>query len=53
VASVLITSCAVARANIWEVSKVNVWFVLVLLLVLMICTYVPSVPLFLVEYFYR
>jgi tripartite ATP-independent transporter DctM subunit len=53
VASVLITACAVARANIWEVSKVNIWFVLVLLLVLMICTYVPSVPLFLVEYFYR
>ncbi|HMB14089.1 MAG TPA: TRAP transporter large permease [Roseovarius sp.] len=53
VASVLITSCAVARANIWEVSKVNVWFVMVLLAVLLLCTYVPSVPLFLVEYFYR
>jgi len=53
VASVLITSCAVARANIWEVSKVNIWFVMVLLAVLMLCTYVPSVPLFLVEYFYR
>ncbi|MEM9147997.1 MAG: TRAP transporter large permease [Pseudomonadota bacterium] len=53
VASVLITSCAVARANIWEVSKVNIWFVLVLLTVLMICTYLPQVPLFLVEYFYR
>lgn len=53
VASVLITSCAVARANIWEVSKVNIWFVMVLLAVLLICTYVPSIPLFLVEYFYR
>jgi len=53
VASVLITSCAVARANIWQVSKVNVAFVGVLLAVLMLCTYVPSVPLFLVEYFYR
>ena len=53
VASVLITSCAVARANIWQVSKVNVWFVAVLLAVLLLCTYVPSVPLFLVEYFYR
>jgi tripartite ATP-independent transporter DctM subunit len=53
VASVLITACAVARANIWEVSKVNIWFILVLLAVLMLCTYVPSVPLFLVEYFYR
>ncbi len=53
VASVLITSCAVARANIWEVSKVNVYFVAVLLAVLMLCTSVPAVPLFLVEYFYR
>ncbi len=53
VASVLITACAVARANIWEVSKVNIWFVLVLLAVLLLCTYVPAVPLFLVEYFYR
>lgn len=53
VASVLITSCAVARANIWEVSKINIYFVAVLFAVLMLCTYVPSVPLFLVEYFYR
>jgi len=53
VASVLITACSVARANIWAVSKVNVWFVGVLLAVLMLCTYVPVVPMFLVEYFYR
>ena len=53
VASVLITACAVARANVWEVTKVNVWFILVLLIVLMLCTYVPSVPMFLVDYFYR
>ncbi len=53
VASVLITSCAVARANIWEVSKVNIYFVAVLFVVLMLCTYVPAIPMFLVEYFYR
>jgi tripartite ATP-independent transporter DctM subunit len=53
VASVLITACSVARANIWEVSKVNIYFVGVLLAVLMLCTYVPAVPMFLVEYFYR
>ncbi|MBA4783918.1 MAG: TRAP transporter large permease [Rhizobiales bacterium] len=53
VASVLITACAIARANIWEVTKVNIYFIAVLLAVLMICTYVPSIPLFLVEYFYR
>lgn len=53
VASVLITACAVARANIWEVSKVNIYFVAVLFVVLMLCTYVPAIPMFLVEYFYR
>lgn len=53
VASVLITSCSIAKANIWDVSKVNVFFVAVLLLVLLLCTYVPAVPMFLVEYFYR
>jgi tripartite ATP-independent transporter DctM subunit len=53
VASVLMTACAIAKADIWEVSKVNVWFVGVLLAVLILCTYVPAVPLFLVDYFYR
>ncbi len=53
VASVLITACAVARANIWEVSKVNIYFVAVLLTVLLMCTYIPSIPLFLVDYFYN
>ncbi|MEM6971609.1 MAG: TRAP transporter large permease [Pseudomonadota bacterium] len=53
VASVLITACAVARANIWDVTKVNIYFIAVLLTVLLMCTYIPSIPLFLVEYFYR
>ena len=53
VASVLITACAVAKANIWEVSKVNIYFIAVLLTVLLLCTYVPAIPMFLVEYFYR
>jgi len=53
VASVLITSCSIARANIWQVSKVNIYFVAVLLTVLLLCTYVPAVPMFLVDYFYR
>ena len=53
VASVLITSCSIAKANIWDVSKVNVYFVAVLLLVLFMCTYIPAIPMFLVEYFYR
>ncbi|ASJ70974.1 TRAP transporter large permease [Granulosicoccus antarcticus] len=53
VASVLITSCSIAKANIWDVSKVNVYFVAVLLVVLIMCTYIPAIPMFLVEYFYR
>ncbi|MGH6924382.1 MAG: TRAP transporter large permease [Propylenella sp.] len=53
VASVLIAACSVARAGIWEVSKVNVYFVAVLLLVLVLVTYVPPVPMTLVGFFYR
>ncbi len=53
VASVLVTACSVAKADIWEVTKTNVWFILVLLFVLLLVTYVPSFSLFLVEWFYR
>jgi len=53
VASVLITACSIAKANIWEVSKVNVGFVAVLLVVLAICTYVPAIPMYLVHAFYQ
>jgi tripartite ATP-independent transporter DctM subunit len=53
VASVLVTACSVAKADIWEVSKINVYFVAVLLAVLLLVTYVPVVPLALVEVFYR
>jgi len=50
---VLITACSIARANIWEVSKVNIYFVTVLLTVLLMCTYIPAIPMFLVEALYR
>jgi tripartite ATP-independent transporter DctM subunit len=53
VASVLITACSIAKADIWEVSKVNIVFIAVLFTVLMLVTYVPAVPMSLVEYFYR
>lgn len=53
VASVLITACSIARANVWEVSKANIWFIGVLLAVLMLVTYVPAVPMSLVEWLYR
>jgi C4-dicarboxylate transporter DctM subunit len=53
VASVLVTACSVAKADIWEVSKVNVYFVAVLVTMLLLVTYVPVVPMALVEIFYR
>lgn len=53
VASVLVTACSVAKADIWEVSKVNLWFVAVLVTMLVLVTYVPIVPMALVELFYR
>ena len=52
VASVLVTACSVAKADIWEVTKVNVFFVSVLVALLILVTYVPAVPLFLVRMFY-
>jgi TRAP-type C4-dicarboxylate transport system permease large subunit len=53
VASVLMTACSIAKADIWEVTRVNMYFIAVLLLVLLLVTYVPVVPMGLVEYFYR
>ncbi len=53
VASVLITACAIAKTNIWEVTKVNIYFIAVLLTVLLMCTYIPAIPMFLVEALYR
>jgi tripartite ATP-independent transporter DctM subunit len=53
VASVLITACSIAKADVWEVTKVNVPFICVLAAVLLLVTYVPIVPLALVELFYR
>jgi tripartite ATP-independent transporter DctM subunit len=53
VASVLIATCAIAKADIWEVTKVNVWFIGALLFVLLLVTYVPVTAMGLVEFFYR
>ena len=52
VASVLTVACSIAKADMWEVTKVNVWFISVLMLVLLLSTYVPAVPLALVRLFY-
>lgn len=53
VASVLATACSVAKTDIWETTKVNLPFIGVLLLVLLLVTYLPVVPMSLVEFFYR
>jgi len=52
VASVLITACSVAKADIWEVSKVNIFYVGVIFLVLLMVTYLPAIPMSLVKLFY-
>ena len=53
VASVLITACSIAKADLWSVTKANVPFIAVLIFLLLLCTYVPAIPLVLVEFFYR
>ena len=53
VASVLVTACSVAKADIWQVTKSNLWFIAVLLTILLLVTYVPAFSLLLVEIFYR
>lgn len=53
VASVLMVASAIAKVSIWEVTRVNVWFIGVLLAVLLLVTYVPVTGLGLVQLFYR
>ena len=53
VASVLVTACSVAKTDIWDVTRENVWFIAVLTFVLLLMTYAPALPMSLVEYFYR
>jgi tripartite ATP-independent transporter DctM subunit len=53
VASVLVTACSIGKADVWAVTKANVWFIGVLLFVLLLLTYVPALPLAPVEFFYR
>jgi TRAP-type C4-dicarboxylate transport system permease large subunit len=44
---------AIAKESIWAVTRVNVWFIAVLVAVLLLVTYVPVVGLGLVQLFYR
>jgi tripartite ATP-independent transporter DctM subunit len=52
VASVLIASCAIAKSDVWETTKVNLPFIAALGVVLLLCTYVPGISLSLVDLFY-
>ena len=53
VASVLVTACSVAKADIWAVTKANLGFIGVLAVVLLAVTYMPAISMVLVELFYR
>jgi tripartite ATP-independent transporter DctM subunit len=52
VASVLMASCSIAKADMWQVTRVNLPFIGVLLATLLLVTYVPAVPMALVHFFY-
>ena len=52
VASVLVTACSIAKTDVWSTTRTNLPFIGVLVLVLLIVTYVPAVPLWLVGVFY-
>lgn len=52
VASVLATSCSIAKIDMARATRANLPFIGILLLLLLMVTYAPAVPLFLVEYLY-
>ena len=53
VASVLMVASSIAKASVWDVSKVHVWFIGVLVAVLLLVAYVPVTGMGLVQLFYR
>ncbi|HKB53386.1 MAG TPA: TRAP transporter large permease [Ramlibacter sp.] len=53
VASVLMVASSISKSSVWDVTRVNVWFIGVLFAVLMLVTYVPVTGLGLVNLFYR
>ncbi|HXZ47913.1 MAG TPA: TRAP transporter large permease [Usitatibacter sp.] len=53
VASVLMVACSIAKATVWEVTRVNIYFIGVLLAVLLMVTYIPESGLGLVHLFYK
>jgi tripartite ATP-independent transporter DctM subunit len=47
VASVLMTACSIAGESIWAVTRVNLYFIAALILVLLLVTFFPGLSLFL------
>ncbi|WP_438765274.1 TRAP transporter large permease [Kushneria sp. TE3] len=52
VASVLATSCSIAKTDMWQTTKVNLPMIGALFVLLMIVTYVPFMTLGVVDWFY-
>ena len=48
----LITACAISKEDIWEVTKVNIWYIGVMVLVLVLVTYFPMLSLWPLKVFY-
>jgi len=53
VASVLMVACSIAKSTVWEVTRVNIYFIMVLVTILLLVTYVPVTGMGLVDLFYR
>jgi tripartite ATP-independent transporter DctM subunit len=53
VASVLMVACSIAKATVWEVTRVNLYFIAVLVAILLMVTYIPVTGMGLVQLFYR
>ena len=53
VASVLMVASSIAKESIWAVTRVNIWYIAILVAVLLLVTYVPVTGLGLVQLFYR
>lgn len=53
VASVLMVASSISKCSVWEVTRTNIAYIGVLLVVLLLVTYVPITGMGLVELFYR
>jgi tripartite ATP-independent transporter DctM subunit len=53
VASVLMVASSIAKASVWDVTRVNIWYIGILVGVLLLVTYVPVTGMGLVQLFYR